>query len=267
MSTVKNIWYWPLVGVAGGVLFGVIDATVDIYFFYPDETLIHTLFSPTSLEIWLRSFVLFLMVLFGVYVSFSMNRIVRVRNELQNKEELLKEEVLAKEELANRDPLTGIYNRRKLFTYLKEHMEEARRYDFPLTVLMLDLDFFKKVNDTYGHNEGDQILSKFCQLVSKQIRKSDLFARFGGEEFAIAAVYTTPVQAQALAEKVRKTVEKRLSTHGLGVTVSIGVAEFQKDDTMDDLFHRADESLYAAKNNGRNCVGPVSEVGEIVPAR
>ena len=157
-------------------------------------------------------------------------------------------------ELAERDPLTNIYNRRKFFDSLKEGVERAKRYGRPLSLLLFDIDHFKKVNDTYGHDRGDAVLKTLVHIVEKSIRKTDMFARYGGEEFTLFAPETTLQGAMELAEKIRQTVETHSFDEVGRITVSIGVSEFKEGDTMDSLVRRADSALYLAKRKGRNRV-------------
>ncbi|MBI5302778.1 MAG: GGDEF domain-containing protein [Chloroflexi bacterium] len=161
------------------------------------------------------------------------------------------------------DPLTGIYNRRYLDRRLNEEFARARRYASPLSVLLLDIDRFKHVNDTYGHPVGDLVLNYLGKLLLHAIRESDILARYGGEEFLLIAANTTASTAIALAERLRQHVE----THALVLTsepsqrqeirisVSIGVASLSHqvfDST--ELLVNADQALYCAKQAGRNRV-------------
>ena len=161
------------------------------------------------------------------------------------------------------DPLIGIYNRRYLDRLLDEEFSRARRYALPLSVLLLDIDHFKHVNDSFGHQVGDLVLIDLGKLVLNAIRASDIAARYGGEELLIIATNTTVSSAVALAERLRQHVE----THELvlpsepnkpqeiRVTVSIGVACLCQEVTdSQSLVHNADEALYRAKQEGRNRV-------------
>lgn len=163
-------------------------------------------------------------------------------------------------ELATRDPLTGLDNRRQLLALLRSHLARAIRTKTPLTFLLLDADHFKKINDTYGHDVGDEALKFLARILRTSSRDSDLVARWGGEEFGLALPDTRPADAKQLAERIRKAVassELVLGTRVLRLTVSIGAADFRIGDTVDTLFRRADEQLYRAKEAGRNrCAFP-----------
>lgn len=161
-------------------------------------------------------------------------------------------------ELANTDELTKIDNRRHFLILAKQYFYVAKRNRSPLHMLSLDIDFFKRVNDTYGHQMGDDVLKFFTQQISGLIRESDLFGRIGGEEFAICMQNTPFEGAWALAEKIRKHIEnatKNRLPHLPPITVSIGISALIEDDEeIFDLMKRADQALYQAKNNGRNQV-------------
>lgn len=159
------------------------------------------------------------------------------------------------QDLALRDALTGIWNRQALNDTLEREYARWQRYKKPLTMVVWDMDHFKKINDQYGHSAGDVVLKAIAQIFNKTVRKADFIARFGGEEFVGLFPETDPDSALALATKVRQIVEK---THiyyqdvKVPVTASAGLAMFEDGDAVDDVFSRADKALYQAKNNGRN---------------
>ncbi len=157
-------------------------------------------------------------------------------------------------ELSERDHLTMIYNRRKLFELLTSEVEKARRYKRPLSMIMIDIDNFKRVNDNFGHDVGDNVLKATTNVVSGVIRRVDIFARYGGEEFIILSPETTIEGATVLAEKIRTSVEKYIYQAVGGLTISAGVAELAGKDSGAALIKKADDALYAAKNRGRNRV-------------
>ena len=161
------------------------------------------------------------------------------------------------------DPLTGVYNRRFMEQRLAEEVSKARRYCFQLSVLLFDLDRFKQINDRYGHQAGDQVLSEISTVVKQQLRDSDLLSRYGGEEFLVIAPNTGPAEAALLAERLRARIEanvflrerKEANGRGLNLTVSIGLASFDDDSaTEETLIGTADRNLYRAKGEGRNRV-------------
>ncbi len=160
------------------------------------------------------------------------------------------------------DPLTGVFNRRYLERRLADEIALSRRYDLPLSVLLMDIDRFKSINDTYGHLEGDLVLHRLAKLAAHTIRETDVVARYGGEEILVIAPNTAISTAETLAERLRVEIQAAsllspdLQTDpSLKITVSIGVACFNP--TMRgnrELINRADEALYRAKGAGRNRV-------------
>lgn len=158
---------------------------------------------------------------------------------------------------ANRDPLTGALNRRSFTLFTEKAMAQSRRYDKPLSVLVMDLDDFKKINDSLGHDIGDMLLCRFVKVAERVLRSDDIFCRFGGEEFVALLPNTTAEQALVAGERLRTTfvagsTAKEISNDIPPVTVSIGIADLGKDEDFESLFRRADVALYQAKDKGRN---------------
>jgi diguanylate cyclase (GGDEF)-like protein len=164
----------------------------------------------------------------------------------------------ALEHLATIDHLTNLLNRRAFLDATEKEMRRSHRYGQPLTLLMLDVDQFKRINDTYGHPAGDEVLRQIAATTRGLLRDEDLTGRLGGEEFAIALVQAPLATAILMAERLRKTISELIidfEGRKISVTVSIGVAEFGADaDNLTRLVTVADERLYAAKHSGRNCV-------------
>jgi diguanylate cyclase (GGDEF)-like protein len=162
--------------------------------------------------------------------------------------------------LKTTDGLTGVYNKRYFEEEAEREIYRFFRYGRPLSLLMIDIDYFKEVNDINGHLAGDRVLSQLSQLVMANIRREDTFCRYGGEEFALLMPETDLKGGLEQAERLRCLVERaRFEFEGLilNVTVSIGVTEAQTGMTvLDDFVRAADENLYAAKEAGRNCVVP-----------
>ncbi len=156
------------------------------------------------------------------------------------------------ERLATMDKLTSIYNRYKMDLSLDEQIEISKRYKRPLSLIFFDIDLFKKVNDNYGHKVGDTVLIELSKLVAKSVRKSDIFGRWGGEEFLIILPETTREEAIQLAEKLRKKIENHKFDKIKNLTCSFGITDFGKDDNAEKLMIRIDKKLYKAKQNGRN---------------
>ncbi|MBZ0329250.1 sensor domain-containing diguanylate cyclase [Halomonas sp. ANAO-440] len=157
--------------------------------------------------------------------------------------------------LSDTDDLTGLANRRKLMARLAEEISRCNRHGSPLSLMLIDLDHFKRVNDTWGHLQGDQVLIELARLCRKLLREEDTIARLGGEEFAVVLPATPLVRSLPLAERLRH----RIGEHPFGIepgqiTVSIGLAEYRPGEPRDVLIERADRCLYAAKHQGRNRV-------------
>lgn len=169
----------------------------------------------------------------------------------------LKESELKLVEMAATDSLTGLLNRRAGMVRIEEELSRQKRSGEPVSCLMLDIDFFKKINDTYGHQTGDAVLEGFAATLENSLRKHDIVCRYGGEEFMVllpeTAIDSAKVTAQKICDYTNKNTIKYQDT-SIIVTVSIGVAELQLDESVDSLIGRADEALYRAKNGGRNCV-------------
>lgn len=156
--------------------------------------------------------------------------------------------------ISTMDQLTGVFNRRQLDQCIHHEVEKASRYSRPLSMLMIDIDHFKKVNDTYGHQIGDYALISISRILSQHIRSSDILGRFGGEEFVILCPESDKDEAAELGEKLRQTIEEySFDTIG-NLTISIGISEFKAEMSNEDLLYKADIALYKAKNGGRNQV-------------
>ncbi|MBR6162492.1 sensor domain-containing diguanylate cyclase [bacterium] len=164
---------------------------------------------------------------------------------------------------ATLDALTGLNNRRQFEIRLSQEIATTKRKNTPLCAMMIDVDYFKKVNDTYGHNVGDFVLKTVAQLITNEIREYDIPCRYGGEEFFVILPQTTLEEASLVAQRLRKTIEnykinfedndtKQVKT--LKVTISIGVSKYENDISAEDFSNNADKALYEAKRNGRNRV-------------
>lgn len=168
-------------------------------------------------------------------------------------------------ETSEKDYLTGIYNRRTFFHFLENLSALSIRENKPLSFIILDIDYFKKINDTYGHDVGDFVLKKLAEIILKMTRRADVFGRYGGEEFCLALPNTDIYGAYLLANKIRSTIAQTIITFkndkiiSFSITISAGVSEFAKGMSIDELTKIADKNLYLAKENGRNRVYPPLE--------
>ena len=187
----------------------------------------------------------------------------RVEEDLRRAKEALEsanrdlEQALAREQhLARTDYLTGVCNRRHFFSLAAHAVDVSLRYGHPLSVILLDVDHFKQVNDRWGHQMGDEILKVVARVAGDHLRDADVIARYGGEEFAVLLPETGAGQAMIVAERMREGIAAQGIDTGNGrvnVTVSAGIAEvLSEDDALDGLIRRADQALYAAKDAGRN---------------
>lgn len=189
-------------------------------------------------------------LIFGVIYFFT-GRLIRKINEAQRK--LV--------ELATIDDLTQLNNRRYFFERFNQEVERARRYQRPLSCIILDLDHFKTINDTYGHLSGDQVLIDIARILKKNCRQSDLAGRYGGEELILLLPETEVAGAMIIAERIREMIEQHQTVGGKGeilrVTVSMGVAsltvpELEELDKNERIIQYADDALLKAKKDGRN---------------
>jgi diguanylate cyclase (GGDEF)-like protein len=154
--------------------------------------------------------------------------------------------------MATTDNLTGIYNRHKFEEMFEIEIDRVLRYESPLTLIMLDIDHFKMVNDTYGHDVGDKVIKNIVAVVNKNIRTTDIFVRWGGEEFIILCPQTDSLNAATLAEKLRGAIEKSTLDKVGNITCSFGVTSYVKKESKNSFIKRLDSALYRAKDEGRN---------------
>lgn len=173
-------------------------------------------------------------------------------------EEALKESEMRYMELSITDGLTKLFNSRHFYAQLKAEAERARRYEHPLSILMLDIDDFKNYNDTFGHLEGDRVLVRLGQVITRCLRKTDSGYRYGGEEFTLILPETKGEAAIALAERIREEFEEEIFTpdhdQKINKTISVGVTEYIKEEALSDFLKRVDEGMYTAKRQGKNRV-------------
>jgi len=164
----------------------------------------------------------------------------------------LQEEKLKARYEATHDELTGCYNRAKFNEIFDVEYHRADRYQRPLSIAIIDIDHFKNINDIYGHTAGDEVLKTLVDICKKYTRKTDFFARWGGEEFVLLMSETSLNEAKEVCEHLRKKIEKTKFNNSIYLTVSIGLSQMKYQESKEELFQRTDELLYNAKRNGRN---------------
>jgi diguanylate cyclase (GGDEF)-like protein len=193
------------------------------------------------------------------------SEIYRLRNvELSREIEERKKAQSELERIITLDPLTSLFNRRHFFELTLKELERSQRYNRPLSVIMLDIDHFKQVNDQFGHLVGDRVIVEVARRIQKALRRIDSACRYGGEEFAVLLPETPLMQAEMVASRLWNLVTRQPTVSGelvLKITVSVGVATFQHSSeiTVDDLLDQADQAMYAAKQAGRNRVAVYSD--------
>lgn len=267
-------------GVVLAVGFLLLDAAVDTIFFDSEKKgFIENLLEPEPMDSWMRLVVMIFVIGFAFYSRHLLRREMKVSSELDRERALLVERVAAAthelrernatlehevvarrkaesqlETLAITDPLTQLYNRRKLLEELTTCMDIDRRYHTGLALILCDIDNFKQINDQHGHGVGDAVLCQFSDVMRCNTRASDTLARWGGEEFALLMPLADTDQGVAVAEKLRLSLEQTEFNAVGHVTASFGVAMLRSEDTTETFMQRADKGLYAAKAKGRNAV-------------
>lgn len=225
--------------------------------------------SPAPIH-WQREMIAGLVFLLGLIgVSLLGIEIGGLRLALKHRNENLALLTAKNEQLAVTDDLTGLYNRRHLMRILRRQKSLSDRGDYCFSVGFIDLDYFKKINDTYGHGSGDQALIAVAAEINRSLRDVDYVARIGGEEFVVVLSQTAYQKALQIAERLRADIEALVielsdGHPSLSLTTSIGIATYQPDESINSLIQRADKAVYAAKNCGRNCVVGEKELPEVL---
>ncbi|MHB8134762.1 MAG: GGDEF domain-containing protein [Anaerolineaceae bacterium] len=239
---IRKKWYFQSILIFGFIIGYLVYA---IYFWRSATLIVPFVFFFGAAYVWLT-------------INLSLQTSMDIRRSMQLEQENIT------------DPLIGIYNRRYMDKRLEEEFKRAKRYNQPLSLLLIDIDFFKKVNDTYGHPFGDLVLRHWGGLILSVVRASDIVSRYGGDEILVITPSTPPTAAFALAERIRQHIEMHkfiLSNDPnlkyVQFTVSIGVASLTPEiDQVEKLMKEADQALYRAKDKGRNCVIAAEEVME-----
>lgn len=194
----------------------------------------------------------FLMHLFWIFSATSFGSLGAYLLEDSSKKIFLNKEALAK--FAITDKLTGLYNRAKFDEALSNELSRSQRFDHPFGLMMIDVDYFKSVNDSFGHDVGDHFLVEMANLIKKNTRSTDILVRWGGEEFALICLETDFSGVSTLAENIRAKVAAYNFNKIGRKSISIGVTMHKKGDTNVTIMARADQALYNAKDHGRNCI-------------
>lgn len=245
----RAIWFYLLVLVAymlDGTKTGVAFTVAAVVTILIANSLTELLLA----EVTLVSIMLGLIILSLIAQAFTKKSLLYAR--------MIEDQNIQLVKLAREDPLTGILNARSFYEIGKELFKITKREKKQLSILYLDIDHFKNINDDYGHHIGDKVLIEFTKIINSKLRESDVLARIGGEEFNILLPDTDLKGAEVLAEKIRQQIEITpitLDRLDISVTASIGVSALEEHDrTLDSIQMRADKYLYSAKRTGRNCV-------------
>jgi diguanylate cyclase (GGDEF)-like protein len=269
----------PVIGLVFVLIFWLIDSAVDTYIFKQSSMYIESLLAPEGMDLWARCLVTILLLSFSFLLMLvyrkhlhaaqqlttykkHLERLVnertsdlKIRNEQLHNEIIERQKAEAKlEYLATIDPLTSIFNRRKFNEILSYELKRNERHNKGLALILCDLDNFKNINDSFGHDAGDKVLTNFTKMITGAIRKSDVFARWGGEEFVLLLPETSLETATQIAGKLRLLTETNMISQVGIITASFGVTQHQTENNEKDLITRADLALYKAKDNGRNRV-------------
>ena len=189
-------------------------------------------------------------------MSSRINGIKKEAEEIKKKAEEIELQSL-------RDQLTGLYNRKAYDQKVVETLANLRRYDVPASLMFCDIDFFKKINDSFGHKVGDLALKKLASLLKEKLRINDFIARYGGEEFAVILPHTSLNDARKAGDGARSYIDNAkfsYKSRSIPLKISVGISTFRKDDTVDSVLERADNAMYLAKNSGRNTVKTEDDV-------
>jgi diguanylate cyclase len=224
---------------------------------YGIDIVLLNIFRPQNINLKIEFFQWFGLAIVLISVSFIGGNISSIRRELSVSRKKLQSSLTVIREMAIHDDLTGFYNRHHLMDLIDSENNRSDRTGSVYSLVMMDIDKFKNINDTYGHQIGDQVLRTFAAIIRGILRKTDFCGRYGGEEFLVVLTQTDIQSAKVFAERIRDCVENSLFPclgHDSRVTVSIGLTEYRTNEKTEKTISRADELLYKAKNRGRNRV-------------
>lgn len=255
---------FPVAGLMLGLFIWVADAIIDVMILGNEQNLLDNIFHPEeATELWMRFLILLVFVLMGFYSRYVLIKHIQLDKALLNYQQKLEQVVASRtralqerttqlEILASTDALTGLYNRRKFSQLLDQELDRFERYQHAFVILNIDIDFFKSINDSYGHQTGDKVLQQFSTVLKSNIRNTDSAGRWGGEEFIVLIIETDMNQAKTIAENIVSVLNKTNFEPVGKVTASIGLTQVLQGDTAEEVIKRSDQALYKAKENGRN---------------
>lgn len=249
IRSIRAVFKASLITMCCSIIFSIIlVCLVETYLFPPltwDDLFSTTIVAGTA------SFVA------GMFIFWQNYRLCQIKDKIFD----INEELLStRDELERQaitDSLTGLFNRRRIFQVIQQEISRYERHHRPFCLLLLDIDHFKKVNDTFGHSVGDEALRSFADILKNMGRQQDVVARTGGEEFCILLPEVNCEEAGQAAERLRQIIARApldLAGYSVSITASIGIAEVEANERADSIYQRADMALYKAKANGRNRV-------------
>lgn len=253
----------PLAGLISGIAIWVLDAYIDVFLLNEEQTLLENIFNPELTELWMRSLVVAVLFILGMFARQSILkhialdlRMLDYQNELEKEVELRTRELSEKSQqlqiIANQDPLTLLANRRKFNVNLEQEFQRFKRHKQNFSIIIIDIDHFKKINDQFGHNTGDKVIKQFAEVLSDNCRRTDTVARWGGEEFIILSIETDINQALLQANKIITAIRSTDFTEAGNITASIGISCNTDHSSAEAIINHADKALYKAKHNGRD---------------
>jgi len=257
------LWIVYKQGILASLILALIFSIITMYFTI-NSIGPFVIFSQRETTIFLQEFVVILTII-PLFIGALLFEVKESNKKLKKLNNILEEKVKEKTKillesnekltlLASKDALTNIYNRRMLNEYILQETKKSKRHKIDLSLILLDIDHFKDINDKYGHKIGDEVLIEISSLLSRNIRQSDIFGRWGGEEFIILLPQTNIKNAYEVAESLRKKIEKHYFDKVGKTTISLGVSMYDPKDDILDFIENADSAMYKAKYNGRNKV-------------